>query len=337
MSLDENEHRTQFLRYTSYVAGYLGLFFAGYNMTFVQDDYTASVVLLLFSIFSFFTIHLISRIQIRFIPWLLRTFALLLSTLILYVHFSAAAYLGFIFTFTIPGILYFLTGRVWGGWSNLVFLVIASFGFGEYYWIYADFPRKDGLFINYWFVYIIIWLLTAHYERLVFTQLHRFKDEAIIDSLTGVFNRKALQEKYNLLMKLHNTVFILLLDIDYFKKVNDTYGHQAGDEALVQFVQLLESDLSYDQKLFRLGGEEFCILMGEEPQQVVEFAEAIRKKVETHVMHCDGNQLSITTSIGIAESNVSGEQGLIKALSQADVCLYQAKESGRNKVLSCFL
>ena len=165
-------------------------------------------------------------------------------------------------------------------------------------------------------------------ERLRFLAHH--------DELTGAKNRRwILQQLGELMVKQAETprhLAVLMLDIDYFKKVNDNHGHDAGDEVLKGFVETLQHHLRRDDLLGRYGGEEFLILLPDtEQHEALLVAERLRQAVETTTYQSNHQPLHITTSLGIAlmgtETRISAEE----LISRADTALYQAKAEGRNR------
>lgn len=157
------------------------------------------------------------------------------------------------------------------------------------------------------------------------------------DTLTRLFNRRyletVLQKETHFCMVNNKTYILLLLDIDHFKKVNDTYGHDAGDRVLEQMGELLGQELRAGDFVFRYGGEEFLILLTEmKLEYIAPIAEKILKNVRSHQFKIGKEEIiSCTISIGIA-----AHQGLpdySRVISNADKALYEAKESGRNKYI----
>lgn len=159
---------------------------------------------------------------------------------------------------------------------------------------------------------------------------------ATTDPLTGLLNRRAfmatLAGELTRSLRLHNRFTLLMLDIDHFKQVNDTYGHPAGDAVLVNLSALLTEQLRSIDKLARIGGEEFAIMLVDTPAEgagtVIErLLETIRKHPtehpETH------QPIAITASIGCTESRPTDDE--LTALSRADRALYAAKQGGRNR------
>jgi diguanylate cyclase (GGDEF)-like protein len=127
---------------------------------------------------------------------------------------------------------------------------------------------------------------------------------------------------------------LFVLDLDHFKNINDTYGHQAGDKLLKYFVQTVENMLRASDIFARIGGEEFVILVSKmHKDDTLIFAEKIRNTVEGLMMEYEGHYLSITTSIGISQSHKTDNE-FDDILFRADMALYKAKEDGRNRI-SC--
>lgn len=160
----------------------------------------------------------------------------------------------------------------------------------------------------------------------------KLEDLAIHDQLTKVNNRNKLKELSNLRGEMvvfsDIDVSMLLLDIDFFKSVNDQYGHDAGDAVLVHLAQLLKKQVRLTDYVIRWGGEEFLIILpGCAVKQAERIAEKIRKKVE----ESDNGVCPITVSIGVALHQPGDYHATIK---KADEALYQAKRSGRNKVVT---
>ena len=133
------------------------------------------------------------------------------------------------------------------------------------------------------------------------------------------------------LSQRYNTLFgIIILDIDHFKDVNDTYGHQVGDDVLKQFSKILKGSIRDTDSLGRWGGEEFLIICpNTDAAALKKMAENLREKIETHDFSNDIQRL--TASFGITCYN--GEQDVVTLLKEADAALYSAKKLGRNKIV----
>ena len=162
---------------------------------------------------------------------------------------------------------------------------------------------------------------------------------ATTDSLTGVYNRRTFKELSEPLLsrarRTRQPVSLLLLDIDHFKRVNDTHGHLAGDEILARFATLVRKCLRKEDLLARFGGEEFVVLLPGAAQQAgLGLAERIREEVEEAVLHIDGKEVRVTVSIGVAAENAERIPSLDLLLGRADEALYRAKSAGRNRVVA---
>jgi len=160
---------------------------------------------------------------------------------------------------------------------------------------------------------------------------------SITDRLTGVYNRayldQRLLEEFGKCRRYGHTLAFLMLDIDQFKQVNDTHGHQAGDEVLAGLGHLLREMLRTSDLVARYGGEEFSlILAGSGDARARETAERIRRAVLAAMLCPSVPTLHITASLGVAvcTEDVSGADELVR---RADAALYQAKKSGRDRTV----
>jgi len=156
-----------------------------------------------------------------------------------------------------------------------------------------------------------------------------------LDPLTGTYNRfgmlAVLREQQELVARGVNNCSVAMLDIDFFKQVNDQYGHRMGDRALARIASILLKGLRPYDKLFRYGGEEFVTMF---PNTSVEtallVAERIRKNVEDSPIDINDLPVRLTVSIGIAA--VDAEASVESTIGQADAAMYAAKQLGRNQV-----
>jgi diguanylate cyclase (GGDEF)-like protein len=158
--------------------------------------------------------------------------------------------------------------------------------------------------------------------------------KAIIDELTGAFNRRffeaKIEDELNLAKRFRTKMSLIIFDIDHFKKINDTYGHQAGDTVLHEIGTVIKGLMSSVDSLCRYGGEEFAVIMPETSvEDAIDTAEKLRKAVEEHAFYGGETLINVTISLGISEYPT---HGIIKEalVEKADGALYQAKKSGRN-------
>ncbi len=161
------------------------------------------------------------------------------------------------------------------------------------------------------------------------SKLEQAESEARNDPLTGLPNRRALAEYLNDLGQ--NNFCFVVIDIDHFKNINDTHGHDVGDEILQQLAIILQTNIRNTDLAARIGGEEFCIVFAAAPVDTsYTLAEKLRLSIETHTFTSQQGPLNITASIGLAE-HVAGHPSSI-TFKAADKALYQSKRNGRNQV-----
>jgi diguanylate cyclase (GGDEF)-like protein len=161
---------------------------------------------------------------------------------------------------------------------------------------------------------------------------------ATCDPLTGARNRRyfndRLDSEWPWARRHERCCALLMLDLDHFKRINDQWGHLAGDEVLREFVKLVQPQLRQEDLFGRVGGEEFAVLCrATSAQDAATLAERLRIQVETHDFVWEGTQLPVTVSIGIATSSEPGLADRNQLLERADQRLYEAKRQGRNRVV----
>ena len=160
---------------------------------------------------------------------------------------------------------------------------------------------------------------------------------AKVDSLTGVYNRRyldtRLMEEIERSRRHGNPLSVFILDVDHFKRINDTYGHICGDYTLRNMSELLQKLVRTSDVLGRYGGEEFCCILPETSfDQAMILAERCREQVASTPLSCTDQELRITVSIGVAAQHRS--DSLEQLIKRADDALYEAKRTGRNRVCS---
>ena len=160
---------------------------------------------------------------------------------------------------------------------------------------------------------------------------------SVLDGLTGLYNRRqfeiGLEQEYNRTKRHPSDFSLAILDIDFFKKVNDTYGHQYGDYVLKTVADLMKNSFRKTDLLYRYGGEELIMIM---PETNIEGAiipvQRLRRSVEDYDFNYNGVKAKVTVSIGLT-MNYSKFNSPAELLKSADEALYNAKESGRNRVI----
>ena len=161
------------------------------------------------------------------------------------------------------------------------------------------------------------------------------RQKALIDPLTGLPNRAAWSERLDLEVNLWhqrgNSLSLAMLDLDHFKRINDGYGHLAGDKVLKIIANVLRKRLRPNDFIARFGGEEFVLLMPDSSlAQAVAAGDALRAAIEACPFHFKGEPVTITVSMGVAQFQAGERSDL--ALKRADAALYRAKAAGRNQV-----
>ncbi|MBF0290953.1 MAG: GGDEF domain-containing protein, partial [Nitrospinae bacterium] len=162
---------------------------------------------------------------------------------------------------------------------------------------------------------------------------------AITDGLTKLFNHRYFQERlaqeFERAKRFSQDLSLILMDIDFFKRVNDTYGHPVGDAILKAVATRISAHLRKIDLTARYGGEEFAILL---PQTNVEMAlavaERIREDMAAKPVETDKGDLTVTISLGVCDTSVNGVTGGADLVKKADEALYAAKKDGRNRVKS---
>lgn len=161
---------------------------------------------------------------------------------------------------------------------------------------------------------------------------------AITCPLTGIYNRRYFQlrfeEEIERAQRYKHMVSVAMLDLDHFKKVNDTYGHLVGDEVLKRVAKILRDSVRASDMVARYGGEEFVLVFPETaPAAVFPVTIRIRQRIQNCRIETASEVIKVTASIGISGYDPSGSEPAEDVVRQADEALYNAKESGRNRVL----
>ena len=162
-------------------------------------------------------------------------------------------------------------------------------------------------------------------------------ESALRDGLTKAFNKKyftdRLESELTFALRHESPLVLVMFDIDHFKKVNDTHGHQAGDLVLSEISTLLTSALRAEDVFARYGGEEFAVICrGTDLTQASIVGERMRKAVEKHRFTFEGTHIPVTISVGIAGLPDPAVKDATDLVARADKALYQSKHGGRNRV-----
>jgi len=262
-------------------------------------------------------------------------YCLIISTAIA-TYYYPIKYGVFLWACLFPVVFYLILGRRYGFLATCVgFIALLSIVLHRI--VLDDLTYAIHLVINFSLVFLAIWV-TAHV-----LEVTRRVSEASLgqlasrDALTGVYNRHALAHNFERYRKESRKLpmSLLILDLDFFKSVNDRYGHDVGDRVLIQTAALLDS-LSDEHLVYRIGGEEFCLaLHNTNLDSAKTKAEQIRNAIERFCFNTSADPIALTASIGVYLCNHYAN--LESVLREADKELYHAKQNGRNQVKVCNL
>lgn len=202
---------------------------------------------------------------------------------------------------------------------------------------YLTYKANDfGMYID------VVLLSMALADRMKMTQEKKLiaEKEAKTDILTGLYNRRAYYEishmEFERLLRHHRTLSVIMFDVDHFKEINDTYGHDVGDHVLKSVATIVKGVIREYDYAFRMGGDEFLLLLPEtNERQALFLAERIRKRVANKKFTDKDHTFFITASFGISQYNHI-ERSMEPIVKRADKALYEVKESGRNNVKALY-
>jgi diguanylate cyclase (GGDEF)-like protein len=173
------------------------------------------------------------------------------------------------------------------------------------------------------------------------SELKKAKDNleqiSITDGLSGLYNYRylmhSLESELRRAIRYHRTLALFLMDIDYFKNLNDTYGHLCGDYVIKTVGKLLKSNVRATDVVARYGGDELAVMLIEtNAKSALEVAEKLKKEIANHFFQWQTKQFSVNLSIGLATAPAPGIQEVSHLVEATDRALYQAKRAGRNTV-----
>ena len=161
------------------------------------------------------------------------------------------------------------------------------------------------------------------------------KHMSVTDPLTKLYNRRhfetEFEKEFKRAKRYNSPLSVAIVDIDFFKKINDTYGHSCGDYVLKEIAFLMMQNFRQTDTIFRYGGEEFVVILTETPELTASIPmERLRKNIENNSFKYNGNDIKVTISIGISSKTDCNNQ--VEMFDYADKALYNAKNEGRNRV-----
>ena len=268
-----------------------------------------------------------------------------LAGLMLYLVITGGvANTGPLWIYVLPPVAMFFAGVVYGVITVAVFITLCSYILfaADGWFVVAHYTTEFKLRLLYSFATVTF--LSAFYEHSRQTSFNivkdlsdKFEKQAQQDILTRLPNRRGIQQFIEFesarARRQKKPLTLILCDIDRFKRVNDQYGHDGGDEVLKHVSDLFKASIREQDGVARWGGEEFLFVLPDtDESNAVVLAEKVRETLATSPVDIQQKNVVITASFGVAQ--IDFEQGLDKALTLADKALYKAKEKGRNKVLS---
>ncbi|MCF6200592.1 MAG: GGDEF domain-containing protein [Hydrogenimonas sp.] len=173
-------------------------------------------------------------------------------------------------------------------------------------------------------------LLEFHDVTAFKNEAKELERESLIDQLTNAYNRKIFKRATAKIAKSGSSMCVIMIDIDHFKRVNDTFGHGVGDEVLKMVAKEIKNNIRSEDYFIRWGGEEFMLLSSTNRDSGYLIAEKIRKAIESIDFERVGK---VTVSCGVSCKETKAIDSFDKLVEEADMALYQAKKEGRNKVV----
>ncbi len=336
--VDKNHRKSTLnlmIRFGLFITAYLFYFnFSRYGFTFDVQ------VQLGFVIFLSAMLLIVPKISdnSRLLTWILRIFmcitALFLSRLAGYHTLNSIQ----MWILIIPLLSYILLGERWGFAITLSSVFVSLMFFHTHYHDQLDLLPSNTL-PNVISTFLVIWLIAHLYEHNTYKSHLMIAKTAITDPMTDLLNRSTLIKVFDKHQK--DGLSLLMLDIDFFKTVNDAYGHEVGDIVIIEFAKQMSLFFADKGYVFRIGGEEFCVLLPKHQlKQTVRLANDFKKLIAEHKIdintednQTDKRAINITISGGISIINDT-DRTLNQLLKTADKNLYIAKHNGRNQIVS---
>ena len=266
-------------------------------------------------------------------------FLLIVSiALMLYFYLIEGMYSSVLWLMVAPFFAFILLGKRDGLISTILYIFFIGLIIVINYESWSALHENNGASIsNIFGASFFIFLLIYYYEVMRAKSMDELSRLASIDILTGIYNRREFIELSREILKQckrENEIFsFLLLDVDFFKNINDTYGHNCGDYVLQEMTKNIESNIPQDGIFGRVGGEEFAIVLPMlNKSEAFLIAERIRSSIEELEVVYEEAHISLTVSIGIAQYEPRHTH-LKEIYKEADDNLYSAKESGRNCIV----
>jgi len=328
------EHRRLVLKALLWIAVVGGGFFAAIN--FGRELWFLAIGEVLFVIFALAVLRVVDRtrrLKQLTIAYLVPLFTLIVSAMFL----PQASFTVFAWIQTIPIICYLLLGLRGGFWMSLIFISMGIIAF-SYRFATPESLISIMLLANVAISGMSIMLFSHIYERSRLKNEARLIELASTDNLTGLANRmklaEVLERERSHALRDNKPLSLVMLDVDYFKRINDHFGHDTGDRALCHLASVVAGRLRDTDLLCRLGGEEFAILLpGAALEQAAELANDLRLHLRNSPLELAESPQVMTFSAGVATLGEDG-QSLDQLMQTADRRMYEAKAAGRDQVVA---
>lgn len=230
--------------------------------------------------------------------------------------------------FSVPVVSYFIFSRTHSFLVSLLVLTLIIYMRIDYN-LHEAGKMWGSTLVNHVFPYVVIMAMANVYEKVRIQNEWELSEYALTDPLTGCYNRLALKSTYPSLPVMQHKTSLLLVDIDHFKNVNDSYGHEAGDHVLKALSTLFIKTLG-EKQVFRIGGEEFLLVLEGEAKDAITQAETLRENVQYLNFSYDEKPINLTFSGGF--KMLTEGVTLTDVLKEVDQALYDAKSKGRNQI-----
>lgn len=331
-----SNHKRTVLTLLLIFSGLAVLIFAVVN--YFREKYLLFSIELIGSCLSFLLLYwLIKNPGFKRFQHIALAYVLLFCLFLVLVFASLEVYMtAYVFVLLMPLIAHLLLGCRLGFIITAIFLMSSAIIFINQYQGHVILTERLG-FYNVVIVTTLVWILAFSYERANEHVRADLIHQASHDFLTGLYNRTMLNDIYrhklNKSINHNKPLSMFVADLDYFKKINDLYGHKAGDEFIREFAVILNKLAGPNSACFRFGGEEFCVILASTDQQNCrQVAENIRRATENIRLKTDHQDITVTVSMGMATCYDKNCE-MSDLLKIADKNLYKAKQQGRNRVV----
>ncbi|MDC5807155.1 GGDEF domain-containing protein [Vibrio europaeus] len=273
------------------------------------------------------------RIQFgHYKPWYSALLICGLSLILIYSLAVAKGYSILVFwTFCMPPVFHILLNRYVGSAVTFAFFLIVV----SIFLSYPPINHSTGhTTFNFAIPYILIWAIAFVHEDVRAKTQQKLSNAALLDPLTGARNRLCMENDFSHHSEFLSHHYLLHIDLDHFKQVNDNYGHACGDEVLKSVSKAVLS-LPNVEYLYRVGGEEFCVLLcAKNEEQAMEMSESIRLAIKELKIDFNHQEIRVSFSAGLRALIVVDDSILLdQTMAETDQALYRAKAQGRDQIV----